>query len=145
MKQISAPAAAPRRRRNSTPQRWKLLDDPLVRGVAITALILLAMAGSAAAGVMLARYEATVNPFERQAAQAVAQLEYCEPTTAGDPVFESAVRSVIDRRALSASDSTERRMAFGEALAWERQRLAMGIVRVNCAQARERVVRLIGF
>jgi hypothetical protein len=145
MKKPPPSAAAPRRRRESIPRRWKILDDPLARGVAITALLLVAMAGSAIAGVMIARYEATVNPAERLAAHAVAQFEFCEPSSADGAVFETAVRSVIEGRAATPGERAERRMAYTEALAWERQRLAMGMVRVNCAQARERIVRLIGF
>jgi hypothetical protein len=145
MQKNPSSAAAPRRRRSPIPRRWKLLDDPLARGIAITALLLVAMAGSAIAGVMIARYEATVNPAERQAAQAVAQFEFCEPASADSAVFENAVRSVIEGRAVSPAERAERRMAYTEALAWERQRLSMGMVRINCAQARERIVRLIGF
>lgn len=120
------------------------LSDPLVHGVAVTICVVAVMGASGAIGAMLGRLEATAYPLERQAAQAVARFETCEPSVRGDVIADAVRSALVSRSTAPAQERIDRRMAYGEALAYERTRLALKIARLNCAQAREHVVRLIG-
>lgn len=119
------------------------LDSPLARGTAVATVLVVAMAGAAVAGAMLARFDTVAYRIERQAAQAVAQFEACVPPGRQGAMVHNAVRIVIEARAASPRDRAGRLTAFEEAVVLERTRLATG--RISCAQARERVLHLIGF